>query len=343
MDQPRLDNETDFVAHTQMLLDRDAEKLVTLVKATFELGNEGTLELAPPKRARRLRFADVPWELSKPESIVFPADVCLHKPGTDVVFVAKAHAPHGKPVPSFDVRVEVGPLQKSLVVFGRRLWVEGGSGLTPPAPISEIEMRYDYAWGGRDDSPGGPVVEEARNPIGTGMTRAPAALTHKIAPNIEDPSYPIRNARTRPPPAGIGVVGRAWEPRRRYVGTYDETWRSFKAPLLPDDFDDRFNHCASPGLIADPPLRGGETVRLLNLMRGGGALTFELPKVNLQIEARVPGHEPVLKQPHLDTVLFDLYESGPDKPVTVEMVWRMHTKAPRRMRDARVIVREEFA
>lgn len=340
MDQPRLDNETDFVAHTQMLLDRDAEKLIAIVKATFELGNDGAPELAPPKRARGLRFADVPWEIDKPESIAFPADICLHKPGTDVVIVAKAYAPQGKPVPSFDVRVEVGPLQKSLVVFGRRLWVEGGSGLTPPAPISEIEMRYEHAWGGRDDTPG-PLVEEPRNPLGTGITRSPAALTHKLAPNIEDPSYPIRNARTRPPPAGIGAVGRAWEPRRRYAGTYDDTWRTFKAPLLPDDFDDRFNHCASAGLIADPPLRGGEAVRLLNLKPSGGALTFELPRVNLVIEARVPGSEPVIKRPHLDTVVLDLYETGPDKPVTVEMVWRMFTSAPRRMRDARVIIREE--
>src|SRR5262249_30328324 len=116
---PALDNRTDFVVHPQMLLDREGEKLAAIVKATFEV--QGTdVELAPPERTRGIRFADLPWDEEKPASIAYPADVCLRKLGTDVIFVAKACALGGKPAPSFDVRVEVGPLQKSLVVFGPR-------------------------------------------------------------------------------------------------------------------------------------------------------------------------------------------------------------------------------
>ncbi|AUX42161.1 hypothetical protein SOCE26_035880 [Sorangium cellulosum] len=340
MDQPPLDNRTDFVVHPQLLLDRDGEKLVTIVKASFELQDDGALELAPPERARGVRLADLPWEKDRPESIAYPADVCLFKPGTDVLFVAKAYAPNRKAVPSFDVRVEVGPLRKSLVVFGRRLWVEKGDGLTTPAPIQEIDMRYDYAWGGTDDEDPAALVEEPRNPIGMGVTRNPASLTHRPAPNIEDPAYPLRTAKIPPPPAGIGPIGRHWEPRRRYAGTYDQTWKELRAPLLPEDFDDRHHLCASPGLIADPPLAGGEPVRTLNLTPEG-ALSFDLPKVKLAIEFHVKGREPAAFAPHLDTVLVDLYAAGPDKPVAVEMVWRAHVKAPRRMKDARVIVREE--
>jgi len=335
-----LNNTTDFVAHAQMLLDHDGEKLVTIVKATFELQADGQMEIAPPSRDRGIRFVDIPWEKDRPESIAFPADLCLRKPGTDVILVSKACAPGGKAVPSFDVRVEVGPLQKSLVVFGRRLWVENGSALTSPQPIAEIEMRYDHAWGGRCDEPPGVPVEEPRNPIGMGVVRDPSALTHRPAPNIEDPSHPIRSVRTRPPPAGISAIGRQWEPRRRYAGTYDETWQDFKAPLLPDDFDDRFNLCASPGLIADPPLVGGEKVRLMNLTRGGGALAFMLPRVCLEIAFHLPGRAPIALRPPLDTVIIDLYETGPDKPVTVELVFRAHVPAPRRMRDAEVRIRE---
>lgn len=341
MDQPRLDNKTDFVAHPQLLLDRDGEKLVTIVKASFELTEDGKLELAPAERTRGIRFADLPWEEKKPESIAYPGDVCLRKPATDVVFVARAYAPGGEAVPSFDVRVEVGPLSKSLVVFGRRLWVEKGTGLTSPAPIAEIDMRYDHAWGGRDDSDPARLLEEPRNPIGTGVTRDPASLTHQPAPSIEDAAALIETARTAPPPAGIGPVGRAWEPRRRYAGTYDQTWQDFYAPLLPPDFDDRYNLCASPGLIADPPLVGGEPVRLWNLTPGGGALAFDLPVVKLLIGFEVKDRAPVVFTPHLDTVLVDLYAVGPEKPVAVELVWRAHVKAPRRMKDARVIVREQ--
>jgi hypothetical protein len=340
MDLPALDNKTDFAVHPQLLLDKDGERLCVMVKATFELQDDGSLELAPAERTRGIRFADVPWEKDKPESIAYPGDVCLRKPGTDVIFVAGACAPGGKPVPSFDVRVEVGPLRKSLIVFGRRVWVDRGGGLTSPAPIAEIAMRYDHAWGGRDDEDPDALLEEARNPIGLGVTRAPASLTHQEAPNIEDPAFPIRSAKTAPPPAGIGVIGRSWTPRRKYAGTYDKAWLEFRSPLLPEDFDDRFNLCASAGLVSESPLQGGEPVRLLNLTPGGGALSFDLPKVALAIEFRVKDRAPAVFGPHLDTVVIDTIAAGPDKPVAIEMVWRAQVKAPRRMKDARVIVCE---
>lgn len=340
MHQPAVDNKTDFAVHPQLLLDTADEKLVTIVKATFELhGTE--VVIAPAGRMRGVRFADLPWDEDKPDSIAYPADVCLRKPGTDVVFVARACAPGGRAVPSFDVRVEVGPLGKSLVVFGPRVWLDWDSGLSAPQPIAELDLRYDHAWGGRDDEDPDDLVEEPRNPVGLGVTREPSTLARKPAPSIEDPSFPIRSPRTAPPPAGIGAIGRSWEPRRRYAGTYDKAWQEQKAPLLPDDFDDRFNLCASPGLIAAPPLVGGEPVRLLNLTPGGGARTFSLPKVRPSIELRVEGREPVVFRPHLDTVLLDLYMASPDKPPAVEMVWRAYVKAPRHLKDARVIVREQ--
>ena len=110
MDQPSVDNRTEYVVHPQLLVDREGERLVTLVKATFEVQDDGVTTLAPRRRSRGIRFADIPWEKDKPASIAYPADVCLQKPGTDVVFVAKARAPGGVPTPRIDVRLEVGPL-----------------------------------------------------------------------------------------------------------------------------------------------------------------------------------------------------------------------------------------
>jgi hypothetical protein len=343
MDLPALDNRTDFAAHPQMLLDRDGEKLAVIVKATYEVHEDGSVDVAPSDRARPVRFADLPWEKDRPESIAYPADVCLRKPGTDVVLVAKAHAPGGRAVPSFDARVEVGPLSRSIVVFGRRLWRDRGAGLTEPAPVDAVEVRYDLAWGGRDDSDPRALVEEPRNPVGRGVARDPAELTHALAPQIEDPAELIASSRTQPKPVGLGPIGRSWEPRRRYAGTYDKAWQEERAPLLPADFDDRFNLCASPGLWATSPLAGGEPVRLLNLVPGGGLLSFSLPKVALEIEIRIEGREPAIFRPHLDTVLVDLLLGPPDTPAVVELVWRAHVKAPRKMRDARVVVRERSA
>lgn len=342
MDQPPVDNPTDLVAHPQLILDKDGEKLITIVKATFIREADGTLEVAPKKQQRKIRFADIPWGKPEISSIRYPADICVRKPGTDVIVVAKAYAPGGKPVPSFDVAVRVGPVKKLCKVFGLRVWQSGGNGLSTPRPISEIEMRYDHAWGGFDDSDPASVVEEARNPVGVGVARDGAALTHQPAPSIEDVSQPILTAKTRPPPAGICAIGRHWEPRRRYTGTLDKKWLEERAPMPPADQDDRYNLSATPDLVASPPLKGGEEVALLNLQPGGGATTFLLPRVGVEIEFRVKDRPPEVFRPYLDTVLIDTLANPrkEDRPLTVEYVWRASVKAPRRMKDARVLVRE---
>lgn len=343
MDQPPLDNRTDFLAEPQVLVDKDGEKLVTIVKATFELPEGGgPLDIAPKPRRRKIRPADVPWGEPEKSSIAYPSDLCVRKPGTDVIVVAKAFAPGGKPATAFDVAVRVGRLQKLCKVFGLRVWQAGGNGLSSPLPITDVEMRYDYAWGGQDASDPAKIVEEPRNPVGLGIARDPDSLTHTPAPQIEDPAQPIASIRTRPPPAGIGAIGRSWEPRRRYVGTYDAKWLEERAPLPPLDEDDRVNHCATPELVATPPLVGGEEVALLNLVPGGGATTFALPRVTLDVEVRVAGRAAEVLRPHLDTVVIDTFVMAldPPRPLAVELVWRAAVKAPRRMKDAKVIVRE---
>lgn len=340
MSSPPQDNQTDFIIHPHVVLDKDGEVLQCLVKATFELDSaSGLLELAPESRQRGVRFADVPWGEPDKSSIAYPADIGVRKPGTDVVVVAMAHPPPGAPT-SFDVYVRVGPLHKVLRVFGLRVWQEQGSGLSAPRPAAPVELRYDNAWGGVDGSDPAHYVEEARNPVGKGIARDVSRLTHQVAPCIEDPSFPILTATTRPPPAGVGAIGRSWEPRRRYLGTYDDAWKSMRAPLPPRDEDDRINHCASPGLVADPPLRGTEACGFLNLLPGGTGLEFTLPGVGVEVEFRVKDRDPVIVRPHLDTVLFDLYGAGPDFPPTVELGWRAYVQAPRKLEHSLTIVRE---
>src|SRR5258708_796664 len=141
MSAPALDNKTGFSAHPQLLLDKDGEKLAVVVKATFEAPHDASapLELARGDRRRGIRLADVPWDVEKPEksSLVFPGDLCLRKPGTDVVFAATAYAPGGKPVSSFDVLVQAGPLRRLFKVHGLRVWERGGAGISPGRPIAD--------------------------------------------------------------------------------------------------------------------------------------------------------------------------------------------------------------
>ncbi len=338
MDSPRLDNKTEFAVFPHPMLAHEGDRLVAMVKASFELTPKGNLVFAPPRRQRGIRMADIPWGDPEVSSIAYPADVCIRKPGTDVIVVGVAHAPGDKPVPSFDVRVEVGRLAKSLRIFGTRIWVDDGHTHSSPQPIAEQELRYEYAYGGFDDSDPLDIVEEPRNPIGVGKTRG--SLKDGLLPNIEDPGALITDVDVTPAPAGLGAIGRHWEPRRSFAGTYDEAWQESYAPLPPPDFDERYNLCASPGLTAVPPLNGGEPVGLLNLLPGGGAKQFSLPNIEVTIEFRVAGREPETFIPHLDTVLIDLLATSADKPPAVELVWRSSIKAPRRQRDAQIVVRE---
>ena len=347
MDAPGLANKTEFAVVPKMLVGKDGERLAVIVKATFmrPVGSDA-LELAPRAFKRGIRNADVPWGDPKKSSIKYPADLCLAKPGTDVIVVTSAHAPGGKAVPSFDAGIRVGRLEKLVRVFGLRVWEADGAGLSAPRPTTGIELRYDFAWGGIDLTDLMNPVEEARNPVGMGVALDASALTHKAAPFIEDPLHPITSVRTKPPPAGLGAIGRHWEPRRKLLGTYDAAWLEERAPLLPLDFDERANLCASPGLTSIPPLVGGEDVALLNLIPGGGAASFKLPKIRVTTTLKVKDKPPVTLTPYLDTALIDTVgiaalQEKEAIDVVVELVWRGVFVPPRRMKDAEVVVTEE--
>jgi hypothetical protein len=342
MDAPELDNRTDFAAQPRMLMARDGERLVLIVKATFtRLPGETALELVPTDDRRGIRGQDVPWGDPEKSSIKYPSDHCLAKPGTDVIVVASAHAPGGKAVPSFDAGVRVGALEKTIRVFGLRVWAANGTSLSAPRPTTGAEVRYDNAWGGYDGSDPEQPVEEPRNPVGKGIARDPSTLTHTMAPTIEDPQSLLTSARSRPPPAGLGAIGRHWAPRRALLGTYDAAWLEDHAPLLPLDHDDRSNLCASPGLTATPPLLGGENVALLNLTPGGGSLSFRLPRLRVTTTLHAKGRDPETLTPYLDTLLIDTLRVPDSTDVVVEMVWRAAFRPPRRMKDARLVVTEE--
>ena len=342
MDAPPLENETELAAQPRMLLGKDGERLVVIVKATLaRTPLSGALEVVPQGARRGIRAADVPWGDPAKSSIKYPSDLCISKPGTDVIVVAAAHAPGGKAVPSFDAGVRVGALEKTIRVFGLRVWAANGTSLSPPRPTLGVEVRYDHAWGGFDASDPERALEEPRNPVGLGIARDLATLTHTPGPMIEDPAHLLASVRTRPPPAGLGAIGRHWAPRRAFLGTYDAAWLETRAPLLPPDHDDRSNLCASPGLTATPPLLGGEDVALLNLTPGGGSVSFKLPRIRITVALHAPGREPETLIPYLDTVLIDTVRVPEGADVVVELVWRASFRPPRRLKDARLVVTEE--
>ncbi|HJL19686.1 MAG TPA: DUF2169 domain-containing protein [Sandaracinaceae bacterium LLY-WYZ-13_1] len=290
-------------------------ELLVAIKERFRIRSGGGVRRAG---GAEIRFEDEPWSPDAPDgsSTKYPHDIAPSKPSTDVIVVGDAIVPGRGSARDLDVRVEVGDAARSLRVFGPRTWYDAGPELRPTDPLlfERAPLRWEHAFGGLDDSDPSGVLEEPRNPLGTGVVRDPEQLAGQPAPHVEDPEDPIRGHRSRPQPAGVGAIGPSFEPRRSAAGTYDERWIRQRMPLPPEDFDEHFHSCAAPGLRTRQHLVGGESVRLLGL-HPDGPFSFELPRLSFLIEVPFPDGISELF-PVLDTVLLEPNERQ------VELTWR---------------------
>jgi hypothetical protein len=281
-------------------------------------------------------------------TVKYEAELLPFKELTDVVFVGKAYAPEGKPVTVLDAGLQVdGKGRKLLRVTGDRQCVYR-AGMPPqftePRPFTEMELRYENAYGGKDlkSNPAEPF-HYPRNPMGKGFAiRNTKETVHGLPlPNVEDPQEPLTPERVvleepegwrlAPMPQGLGWYQRGWYPRSFFCGTlppylvpgaltqeerlgmvpkdHIALARSFKLPA----FQARFCNGASPGL-AFPYLAGNETIRLKNLS----------PESLLHF--RLPGEAPEMVldigfgAKSLDPVLHSVLIRGEDRQV--DLIWR---------------------
>ncbi len=319
---PPLARATEATVELLPRLAPSGEIVVVVVKQRFVATPAGKAVRAP---GAKVNVVDVPWDEDAPEtsSIRLPSDLCVQKPGTDVLVAGSAVAPGRKPVRQLDVALQAGPIRKAVRVYGPRAWYKGvvGLALSAPEPFEELPLRWEHAWGGRDDSDPKKPLEEPRNPLGRGVARDPSKLVHQLGPAIEDLVHPVGAGRS-PAPAGVGPIGRHFMPRRKYAGTYDEAWRKTRMPLPPADFDPRFEQAAPPDQIAPGHLRGGEPVALVNAC-ADGPLAFELPRLAFFVGARVDGAM-VEHRTAMDTLVLFPGERA------FEMTWRAVVPVPRR-------------
>lgn len=332
MELPPLAQRTFATVQLAPAIDRDgASVAIVLMKERFTITRgRGALRVG----GASVLFADEPWDRSAPETstIKYPCDACLRKPSTDVIVAGSAMSYARRPQRELLVSVRVGRVSRQVRVLGPRRWRRGlmGIALGEPEPFTEARIRWEDAWGGADyaTDPEHPI-EEPRNPSGRGLVRVPAALDGELGPSIEDPSDPITRPRARYTPAGLGAIGRHFAPRRDYRGTYDDAWREERMPLLPLDFDERFNQAAPPELVAPEPLKGGEPVEIEN-MNDDGPIRFALPKLRFFAGLRTSERMDELRV-QLDTVLLEPNER------LVTMTWRAVARLPRRSADVHFV------
>lgn len=282
----QLTNDTPFRAERCVKLDQHGNQiLVVAVKATFLLDGAPVPTLHPTQEAvcYSPAYAGEPGR----SSLVREGELVAEHPGTDIVLNASAYAPNGRPAETVDVSVTVGPVRRTLRVFGDRHWQNDGDTLsvTPPRPFVSMPVLYERAYGGVTALSEGTGQEtEARNPIGMGFASRADFLVDKPLPNIEDPAMLIDRWDSRPAPAGLGAVPSDWSPRREYAGSFTAEWRRRRAPLWPADYDPRHQLSAHPDLVSAEPLRGGEEVQLTNLTPSG-SLAFRLPRFYLTVHS----------------------------------------------------------
>jgi hypothetical protein len=264
-------NSTRMVAgYTMGMEPSGRELLVVVVKGTFVI----------PKNGETVRLADEQLPLVMADAFtgepgfsapVHEIDFAPRKHRCDVLLNGSAHAPRGRPTTRVEVGLRVNGMAKSFAVVGERHWQSGLRGLSAsaPEPFTVMPISYDRAFGGVDNRHEDPSKHAAfmRNPVGIGFHRdlRPEWVDGTQLPNTEEVGRKIDSPSSEQYlPMSFGPIGRGWDPRLKYAGTYDDKWLQNDFPFLPTDFDERY-YQAAPLDQQVPYLLGGEEIRLINL------------------------------------------------------------------------------
>jgi hypothetical protein len=313
-------NKTKLKAGWTMGFDRDGRELVIIaVKATFTFPQPGQ----EPKLAEEqapLVEADVFTGEPAFSAPLYESDYAHRKPKCDVLLNGSAYAPSGKPAERITVSVQVGSMNKSFDVVGNRVWQAGALyiAVSKIEPFTVMPISYNNAWGGVDKSQEDPSKHHyyPMNHAGVGYHEYTSGkyMDGKPLPNTEERGSKINNPKGKYRPMAFGPVGRAWQPRPKFAGTYDQKWLDEQAPFWPDDFDYRYFQ-AAPEDQQIPFPSGGEEVVLTNLTPEG-ITRFRLPKIKMPVVVI-----PASSNEHPLSTIIDTVVIEPDKKRFM-LAWR---------------------
>lgn len=255
---------------------------IVVVKATYSFAAPGRPagELITPTLIESSPLLEEDRYLGDPgtSGLTHASDMSLPKPAVDVWLAGSLKFP--VPVTDLVCGFKVGSrLEKRARVYGERHWLPGTvRDLVPssPKPMTSLPLAWELACGGGTDK-----AVDRRNPVGCSVAADIATLQGKPAPRYEAPDQPITAGRAASEPWGFGPVAPHWEPRAALAGTYDESWRDERAPLLPEDFQPAFLN-AAPVQQRLPSYLPGEEVQL-TYMTAGGRTRFVLPAMEIPV------------------------------------------------------------
>ncbi|WP_213958115.1 DUF2169 domain-containing protein [Variovorax sp. dw_954] len=246
-------NATRMVAAYNMGLEPSGrELLVVVIKGTFRfpLADEPAGHFALHEAQLPLVMADTFTGEPGLSAPVYEVDFAPRKPRCDILLLGSAYAPNGRPTTRVEAGLRVGNWSKALAVVGPRHWECGVANATasPPGVFLKQPISYDVAFGGTDLLHEDPCEHAAfmANPAGRGFHKhikvdwvegRPLPATEEIGQGVRDPGGNYK-------PMAFGPVGRGWQPRSAFAGTYDDEWLEKHFPFLPPDFDERYYQAA---------------------------------------------------------------------------------------------------
>jgi hypothetical protein len=279
-----VDNNTPFLVERGFLRDLDgAERWIVVAKGTFDVGADGRLRQAPEQfpPCRAPIWNGEPGASSLREDTAF----VLERTGTDILVDGHAYAPAGRSASSVEAGYRIGRYQKLIRAFGVRAWMRGslrkGAVPGPARPLDRVSLNYEEAFGGVDpDAPRGASSRSAQNPVGRGFRNDASVLIDGPAHRLEHLSDQSSAGPHDRAPAGFGPIAPSWAPRVHWAGTYDDEWKTHRAPLWPKDLDLRFFRSAPADQQLPTFLGSGELIELFNLTPDG-YLRARLPDLSL--------------------------------------------------------------
>lgn len=323
-------NATRMVAgYTMGIEPSGRELLVVVIKGTFQL---------PRTAEEPLRLADEQLPLVMADTFtgepgfsapVYEVDFAPRKKRCDVLLLGSAYAPGGCPATRVQVGLRVGAMAKTFSVIGDRHWRVGISGVSAsePDPFVTMPISYDRAFGGVDNKPEDPSKHAAfmPNPVGRGFRKHLRSewVDGAPLPNTEEVNRPVTQTDSDYRPMSLGAIGRGWEPRYRYAGTYDQNWLDNVFPFLPADFDEQYYQAAPLDQQINGPL-GGQEVTLLNLTPDGRR-SFVIPSFDAPVNVFPKKGEREDLKATLDTIVLE-----PDQE-RLTMTWRVARPLKRNM------------
>jgi hypothetical protein len=306
----KLINATKMEAGYTLGLDKNArESLVVVVKGTFLIPSRPNDEPPLAPKQAPLVTADVFTGEPGFSAPLYESDYAPIKKRCDVLLSGSAYAPGGKPAERVTVKLRVGSLYKSFDVVGNRVWSGGVLGLTPGPiePFTVMPINYNVAFGGTDKSVPDPAKRKVYLPnhVGVGFhdNLNAAAIAGQPLPNTEETGKHVTSPRGSYKPMALGPLGRSWQERVKYAGTYDKKWLDEVSPFLPADFKEEYFQAAPLDQQMDY-LQGGEAVELLNLTPQGRTM-FRLPRLDVPIEFSMRGGSRTETTPVIDTLVIE--------------------------------------